>query len=361
MSALRAFGILATRAVIGVSLLGSAVASAADVRLSGAGATFPAPLYTRWVSEYQKQHPEVKIDYRSIGSGGGVKAIGDKTVAFAASDAPLTEKEIAVMGGTDAVVQFPAVLGAVVPAYNVPGVTKELNFTGPIIADIYLGRINSWDDSRLKEINPGVELPRLPITPAFRTDGSGTTYVFTNYLAGQSEEFKGEVGAGKQVKWPLGQGGKGNEGVAAVIQQTAGSIGYIEHNYAIANKIASGAVKNSAGKFVAASPESMSAAGDGAASKMKGNILRADAWNQPGEKAYPISAFTYIVLYRNLDNIRGEPEAEAMMSFLRWALDGGSKYAIEMQYAPLSENVRKAVLTALGQVTHNGKPVASLH
>ncbi|MBS0191757.1 MAG: phosphate ABC transporter substrate-binding protein PstS [Phycisphaerales bacterium] len=330
---------------------------ASEVRLSGAGATFPAPLYTRWVSEYQREHPDVKIDYRSIGSGGGVKAITDKTVAFGASDAPLTEKEIAAMGGTDAVVQFPTVLGAVVAAYNVPGLNKPLQLTGAVLADMYLGRISSWDDPRIKELNPGVALPALAVTPAFRTDGSGTTYVFTNFLAEQSADFKGEVGTGKQVKWPLGQGGKGNEGVAAVIQQTAGSIGYIEHNYAVANKIASAAVQNKAGKFVSATVESVSLAGEGAATGMKGTVLRADAWNQPGEKAYPISAFTYVILYRNLDNIKAGADARALMAFWWWCIESGGKYATEMEYAPLSPSVRDAVAKALGQITHAGNPI----
>ncbi len=349
---------LAVSAAIVVVTTGAS-ALAGEVRLSGAGATFPAPLYTRWVSEYEKAHPDVKIDYRSIGSGGGVKSLSDKTVAFGASDAPLNEKEIAAMGGTDSVVQFPAALGAVVIAYNLPQVKGTLNFTGPVVADIYLGKINSWDDPKLKELNPGVNLPKLPITPVFRTDGSGTTFVFSGYLAGQSEEFKGEVGSGKQVKWPLGQGGKGNEGVAAAIQQTAGAVGYIEHNYASANKIPCGAVKNAAGKFVAATPETVSAAGEQAAPNLKGTILRADAWNQPGEASYPISAFTYIILYKSLDNVKTASEAEALIGYLRWSLGAGQKYSAEMQYAPLGENVSKAGLSALDQVTHQGKPVAT--
>lgn len=332
-------------------------AFAGEVRLSGAGATFPAPLYTRWVAEYEKGHPNVRIDYRSIGSGGGVKAIADKTVAFGATDAPLSEKEIGAMGGTDSVVQFPAALGAVVPAYNLAGVDKPLRFTGEVLVDVYLGRINSWDDEALQKLNPGMKLPKLPITPVFRSDGSGTTHVFTSYLGTRSREFKAEVGIGKLVKWPLGQGGKGNEGVAAVIQQTAGALGYIEHNYALANKIAFGAMQNKAGKFVLATPESVSAAGDATAGELKGNVLRADAWNAPGDAAYPISAFTYIVLYKQLENIKNDKEAAALLGYLRWSLGAGQEFSAEMHYAPLSESVRRAALGALSSVTHRGKPV----
>lgn len=345
---------------VGVSIAvgGSArSANAGEVRLGGAGATFPAPLYTKWVAEYEKVEPGVKIDYRSIGSGGGVKAITDKTVAFGASDAPLTKKEIEAMGGEDKIVQFPAVIGGVVPAYNVPGVQQPLQFSGDVLADIFMGKISSWDDPRLQELNSGVTLPKLAITPAFRTDGSGTTHVFTSYLATQSPTFQGEVGAGKQVKWPLGQGGKGNEGVAAVIQQTAGSIGYIEQNYAVANKIAYGAVRNKAGKFILATPETMSIAGEGAAATLKGNVLRADIWDQPGEKTYPISAFTYIILYKDLSNLKSDVEAKALVNFLGWATGGGQKFATDMDYAPLSSGVKKAVDAALGSLTHNGKPL----
>lgn len=343
---------------VALCAVGGAVVCAGEVRLSGAGATFPAPLYTRWVAEYEKGQPGVRIDYRSIGSGGGVKAIADKTVAFGATDAPLSEKEIAAMGGTDSVVQFPAALGAVVPAYNLPGIDKPLRFTGGLLVDIYLGRISSWDDAEIQKLNPDVKLPKTPITPVFRTDGSGTTHVFTSYLGTQSPEFKGEVGVGKQVKWPLGQGGKGNEGVAAVIQQTAGALGYIEHNYAIANKIAFGAVRNKAGEFVLATPESVSLAGDSSSGALQGNVLRADVWDAAGQGAYPISAFTYIVLYKQLENIKTEDDASALIGYQRWTLGPGQKFAAEMHYAPLSEKVQAAALAALGSVTHKGKPIA---
>ncbi len=335
----------------------SAGSAMADVQLSGAGATFPAPLYTKWVSEFQKTNPTIKIDYKSIGSGGGIKAITDKTVAFGATDAPLSEKEIEALGGTDAVVQFPTCAGGVVPAYNLQGVTGTIQFTGEIIADIYLGKISKWNDPKIAAINKDIKLPDLAITPAWRTDGSGTTYVFTSYLATQSPDFKSSIGAGKQVKFAIGQGGKGNEGVSAVVQQTNGAIGYIEQNYASANKIAYGAVKNAAGKFIKANSETISAAGEASATTLKGNVLKADIWNQPGDKAYPIAAFTYIVIHKDLNNIGKAEEAAALLKFLRWTLEGGQKNATEMEYAPLAPAVAAKSLDALKTVTFKGAPI----
>lgn len=354
---LNLIGTFSRIAVAAVAL--SASVAMADTRLTGAGATFPAPLYKKWVIEFEKAMPDVKLDYNSIGSGGGVKAITEKTVAFGASDAPLTKKELESMGGADQVVQFPSCAGAVVPAYNVPGITVPLKFTGPVIADIFMGKIAKWNDKRIAELNPGVTLPDTSITPAWRTDGSGTTFVFTNYLATQSEEFKSSIGTGKQVKWPLGQGGKGNEGVAAVIQQTAGAFGYIELNYAAANKIAFGSVKNSAGKFIKASPESVSAAGVNASEMFKGTALSADIWNQPGEGAYPVAAFTYIIVYKDLNNLKSPQEAKALLAFLNWAVTDAQSIAKEMDYAPLAPAVQAKVLGAIKTITFQGKPIAA--
>ncbi|MGH7130417.1 MAG: phosphate ABC transporter substrate-binding protein PstS [Phycisphaerales bacterium] len=333
-------------------------AIAADVKLTGAGATFPQPLYERWTVEYQKANPDVKITYEGGGSGAGIKRITDKTCAFGASDAPLSEKEIEALGGTSAVIQFPTVAGGVVPAYNIPDVKSELKFTGEVISDIYLGKISKWNDKAITDLNPGVKLPDLAITPAWRSDGSGTTYVFTSYLATQSKDFKTAVGAGKQVKWPVGTGGKGNPGVAAVITQTPGAFGYIEQNYAVANKIAYGSVKNAAGEFVKATIPSMTAAGEGAVDKLKGTVLKADIWNQPGKNAYPITAFTYIIVNNDLRSVKTMDEAVALKKFLAWALsDAGQKIAGDMDYAPLSKGVQKASQTALETVTFEGKPV----
>lgn len=351
------FGTVAVATMwFGVQAMGSA---GGDAKLAGAGSTFMAPMNERWTVEYQKLHPGVKIDYQGIGSGGGIKAITDKTVAFAGSDAPLNKKEIEAMGGPDAVLEFPVLAGAIVPAYSVPGLKAPLNFSGPLLAEIFMGKIAKWNDAKVAALNPGVTLPDLAVTPAWRTDGSGTTYVFTNYLATQSEEFKGSVGMGKQVKWPVGQGGKGNPGVAAVIQQTPGAIGYVEQNYAASNKIAYGAVKNAAGVFVMATPESMQAAGAAAlaAGTMKQRLV-ADLWNQPGEASYPISAFAYLIIYSDMRNLGDRDHAETLAEFLRWVTTDGQALCPQLDYAPLSPEVRARVAEALGKVTYLGSPMA---
>lgn len=329
---------------------------AKEVRLQGAGATFPNPLYQLWVSEFQKLHPNVKIDYQSIGSGGGIKAITEKTVHFAGSDAPLNKKELEALGA-DNIVQVPTCAGAVVPAYNVPGVTKTIQFTGEVLAEIYMGRISKWNDAKLVALNEGTKLPDLAISPAWRSDGSGTTFVFSSFLATQSDSFKESVGAGKQVQWPLGQGGKGNEGVAAAVQSTSGSLGYIEMNYAEANKIAYGAVKNQHGAFVKASTQSVAVAGEGVGATMKGTVLAANIWNQPGEDAYPISGFTYIIFYKDLSTSKTAQEAKAFKDFVLWALGDGQRLAGTMTYAPLAEGVRAKALQAVEQVVFKGAPV----
>jgi phosphate transport system substrate-binding protein len=340
-------------------LAATTAATAQNVRLQGAGATFPNPLYQKWVAEYQKTNPSVRIDYQSIGSGGGIKAITEKTVQFAGSDAPMSRRELEAAGGAANLIEIPMVAGAVVPAFNVPGVTGELNLTGELIADIYMGKVTTWNDRRIAEINSGLNLPSLPITPAWRTDGSGTTFVFTNYLATQSNQYKQTVGMGKQVKWPLGQGGKGNEGVAAVVQQTPGGLGYIEVNYAEQNRIPFAAVKNKEGKFVKASPESVSAAGAGAAEELAGTILAANIWDQPGAEAYPIAAFTYIITYKDLSAVPNltETQAKALVDFLWWATHEGQKFAAEMDYAPLAEPVQRKVEEALRAVTYKANPI----
>jgi len=329
----------------------------ADVRLQGAGATFPNPLYQRWVNEYQKINPTVRIDYQSIGSGGGIKGITERTVHFAGSDAPMSKKELEAAGGPANIVEIPTVAGAVVPAYNLPGVQGTINFSGELLTEIYIGTVSKWNDPKLAKLNPGVTLPNLAITPAWRTDGSGTTYVFTNYLCTQSDDFRSTIGAGKQVKWPVGQGGKGNEGVAAAVQQTPGALGYIEVNYANANHIAYGAVKNRSGKFVKANPDSVSAAGEGVVAGLKGNILAADLWNQPGDTAYPIAAFTYIIVYKDTNNLSSAEDAKALADFLWWATHQGQTLASELDYAPLSPGVQSKVAEALKSLTHDGKPV----
>ena len=340
------------RAAVAAIVLGSGVAASAAIRLQGAGATFPNPIYQRWVNDYQRSHPGVQIDYQSIGSGGGIKAIVAKTVDFAGSDAPLTKKELQSVGAE--VVHIPTVAGSVVPAYNLPGFNGELKLSGEVLADIFMGKIRSWNDPKIAAMNEGARLPNTQITPAWRTDGSGTTFVWTSYLATQSEDFKGNVGAAKQVEWPEGQGGKGNEGVAAIVQSTPGSVGYIELNYATQNRIPFASVKNQAGKFIKASPETVSAASANAVEQMKGNSLAVDIWNAKGENAYPISAFTYVIVLKDLSAVGTKAEAQALVDFLYWATHDGQQTAAEMDYAPLAEPVRKMVAQTLASLTHSG-------
>ncbi|HZL33665.1 MAG TPA: phosphate ABC transporter substrate-binding protein PstS [Tepidisphaeraceae bacterium] len=341
-------------------LLGlGAGAFAQDVRLQGGGATFPAPIYQRWVTEYQRLHPEVKIDYQEIGSGGGIKGITDKTFDFAGSDAPLSKKELAKAGGAPSLVEIPTVAGAVVVAYNLPGYKGELKLDGPTLAGMYLGAIKTWHDPKITALNPGTNLPNLPITPVYRTDGSGTNYIWTNYLCGQSAEFNGTIGSGKTVEWPLGSGGPQNAGVTQIVQQTRGAIGYVELAYALQNRIPYAVLKNKDGNFVRPTGESVSMAGEGAVGNMKSNILAADIWNQPGAKAYPISSFTYIIVHKDLGILKDQRKAQALVQFLRWATTDGEKMAEQLDYAPLSPGVQKKVRQALDSLTLDGKPVAT--
>lgn len=348
-------GGLAALAIIGFSFS----SAHAETRIQGAGATFPAPLYERWVAEYQKVAPDVKIDYQAIGSGGGIKGITDKTIDFAGSDAPMSKKEFAAAGGAENFVEVPSCAGGIVPAYNVPGVDKDLNFTGEIIANIYMGKINNWNDPAIAKVNPDVKLPDLAITPAWRTDGSGTNYVFTNYLATQSKDFTSSIGIGKQVKWPVGSGGKGNAGVAQVVQGTKGAVGYLEQNFADKNKITYGAIQNKAGKFVKASPETVAAAGESAVEAMEGDLLATNIWNQSGDNAYPISSFTYLIVYKDLNNLKTKEQAAALVAYLKWATHDAQKFDADLDYAPLKESIQKKIDTALAHISFGGSPVAS--
>jgi len=348
-------GGLAALAIFGLSFTWAQAAT----RLQGAGATFPAPLYERWIAEYEKVKPDIQIDYQPIGSGGGIKGITDKTIDFAGSDAPMNKTELAAAGGADGIIEIPSCAGGVVPAYNLPGIDKDVNFTGEVIAEIYMGKINNWNDPEIAKSNPDIKFPTLAITPAWRTDGSGTTFVFTNYLATQSKEFPIAIGVSKQVKWPIGSGGKGNPGVAQVVQQTPGAIGYLEQNFADKNKIQYGAVQNKAGKFVKASPASVSAAGEGAVEVMKGDRLAVKIWNQGGDETYPISSFTYLIVYKDLHNLKDKEQATALVDFLNWAVHDGQKFNTDLDYAPLSDGVQKKVEAAMKDISFGGSPVAS--
>jgi phosphate transport system substrate-binding protein len=335
---------------------GDGKSPASSIRISGSGATFPGPLYMRWVSEYAKVATNVRIDYAAIGSGGGIKHIIQKTSHFAGSDAPLKDSEIEKMGGKAAVVEVPSVAGSVVVTYNLPTVSQDLKLTGDLIADIYLRKVTRWNDARIAELNEGVELPDIAITPVSRSDGSGTTFVFTKFLSTQSDEFSQTIGSGKQVQWKSGsQGGKGNQGVTQAVQQVVGGIGYVEFNYASQNKLPSALIKNRSGKFIKSSPETVAAAGAGAADQMSGNILAANIWNQKGENAYPIAAFTYMIVYSDLHNLPDKATAKALADYLWWATHDGQALAGEMDYAPLAPAVQAKVEAALKTLTYKGE------
>lgn len=343
-----AFALAVSLAAVG-SVLG-------DVKIQGGGATFPAPLYQRWVTDYQSLHPDVKIDYQAIGSGGGIKGITDKTFDFAGSDAPMNKKEMAGVGGASNVVEIPSCAGAVVVAYNLPDLKTDLKLDGPTLASIFMGKITHWNDAAIKGLNPGVDLPDMPITTVHRSDGSGTNFVFTNYLATQSEDFKENVGMGKQVEWPNGEGASQNVGVAGAVKQTKGGIGYIELAYAVDNNIPFALLKNKDGNFVKASPETVSLAGEGALSHMD-KSLAVPIWNQTGKDAYPIASFTYLIVYKDLSELKDPNKAKALADFLRWAVTDGEKTAPQLNYAPLSAGVIKKVMQQLDTLNYSGTPL----
>jgi phosphate transport system substrate-binding protein len=327
--------------VVAVALAGTAL-RAQTVKITGAGATFPYPIYSKWFSEYNKLHPNVEINYQSIGSGGGIRQVSDRTVFFGATDGPMTQEQLLAAPGK--ILHFPTVLGADVPVYNIPGVTAQLKFSGPLLADIFLGKITKWNDPAIAKLNEGVSLPGTDITIVHRSDGSGTTYIWVDYLAKVSPEWKQKVGVNTSVKWPVGVGGKGNEGVAGLVKQTPGSLGYVELIYALQTRISYGTVQNMAGKFVAASTASVTAAAAGAATQMPADF-RVSITNAPGEGAYPISSFTWLLLYENPPD---KTQAKIMVDFMNWALTDGQKFASELGYAPLPQAVvdleKKALL-----------------
>jgi phosphate transport system substrate-binding protein len=304
----------------------------AQTTLNGAGATFPYPMYSKWFSEYHKLHPDIQINYQSIGSGGGIRQVINGTVDFGASDGPMTDDMM--KEAKTKILHMPTVLGADVPAYNIPGVNAELKFTPEALAGIFLGKITKWNDKAIVSVNPGVNLPDKDIIVVHRSDGSGTTYIWTDYLSKISPEWQSQVGTGTSVKWPIGLGGKGNEGVAGSIRQLQGSIGYVELVYAVQNNISYGSVKNAAGNFVKASLESVTAAA-ASAPKMPADF-RVSITNAPGKDAYPISSFTWLLIpEQSKDPARGKILAD----FLNWMVTDGQKMTAALSYAPLPENV----------------------
>lgn len=333
---MRKTALLVVCAILGVPAL-------AQTTLNGAGATFPYPMYSKWFSEYHKLHPDIQINYQSIGSGGGIRQVINGTVDFGASDGPMTDEML--KEAKTKILHMPTVLGADVPAYNIPGVSAELKFTPEALAGIFLGKITKWNDKAITGPNPGVNLPDKDIIVVHRSDGSGTTYIWTDYLSKISPEWQSEVGKGTSVKWPIGLGGKGNEGVAGSIRQLPGSIGYVELIYAVQNNITYGSVKNAAGNFVKASLESVTAAA-ASAPKMPADF-RVSITNAPGKDAYPISSFTWLLIpAQSKDAAHGKILAD----FLNWMVTDGQKMTAALSYAPLPEGVVQKEKEAIKQV-----------
>jgi phosphate transport system substrate-binding protein len=320
---------------------GTPASAGSGSQINGAGATFPNPIYSKWFAEYNRVHPDVRINYQSLGSGAGIRQLTSRTVFFGASDQPMKDDQLQAAPGR--ILHFPTVLGAVVPIYNLDGVTTPLKFTGPLLADIVLGKVTKWNDPALVALNPDARLPAAAITFVHRSDGSGTTFVWADYLSKVSPEFKQKVGADSSLNWPVGVGGKGNEGVTGMVRQTPGSLGYVELVYALQTKVPVGQVQNAAGAFVTPSVDSVTAAAAGAAANMPEDF-RVSITNAPGADAYPIASFTWLLLYEDPEN---KAHARVMKEFLRWALTDGQAFAPELGYARLPQPVVDLELKAL--------------
>jgi len=305
----------------------------AKVLINAAGATFPYPIYGKWFDEFTKVDPDAQINYQSIGSGGGIRQFTEGTVDFGASDMPMTDEQIGKFKVHP--LHFPTVLGGVVPTYNIPGVTQDLKFTPAALAGIYLGKTKKWNDPELTKVNPGVKLPDNEIVVVHRSDGSGTSFVFTDYLSKVSPEWKSKVGSSTSVSWPVGLGGKGNEGVSGIVKQTPYSIGYVELIYALQNKMAYGFLRNAAGAYLKADLNSVTDAAAGAAKNMPADF-RVSITNAPGKGAYPISTFTWLLIPSKIDDAG---KKKAIVSFLHWMMTDGQKYTASLGYAPLPKAV----------------------
>ncbi|MGD9672620.1 MAG: phosphate ABC transporter substrate-binding protein PstS [Candidatus Nitrosocosmicus sp.] len=353
--------------ILGVSLLALSLlvpvyvnsVNAQQVTINGAGATFPFPLIDTWRVEYQKVNPDVSLNYASIGSGGGIKQFTEKTVDFGATDAPLSSTEFQKAGNA---VHIPETIGSVVISYNLPEVTTPLKLTGPVIADIFLGKITKWDDPKIKELNPDVTLPAEDIISAHRSDGSGTTFVFTDYLSKVSPEWNSTIGVGKSVQWPSGLGAPGNEGVAASIQGSPYSIGYVELAYALTTGMKFASIQNQEGNFIAPSINSTMAAVNAAAPTLPEG---SQPWNTvsitnaPGADSYPLSSFSYLLLYKELSTNPSinEQKANALVEFVEWAITDGQQFAEPLGYVPLPQSVIDINEQTLKSLTFNGNPV----
>jgi phosphate transport system substrate-binding protein len=318
-----------------------------ETNLNGAGATFPNPIYQKWFSEYHNQHSDVTINYQSIGSGGGIKQLQSGTVDFGASDGPMTDEQL--QQTSFKVLHIPTVLGAVVPTYNIPGVTGELKFTGAVLADIYLGKIKKWNDPQLTKLNPSAKLPDADIVVVHRSDGSGTTYIFTDYLSKVSQDWASGPKKGTSINWPVGLGGKGNEGVSGTVKQTEGAIGYVELIYALSNNMPYGTVQNAAGNFVKASLASVTAAA--ASVKEMPDDFRVSITNAPGKEAYPISSFTWLLVPVEWSDAGKE---KIFVNFLNWMVTQGQGMTSALQYAPLPTSVATKVKARIKEIKAKG-------
>jgi len=330
--------------ILAVALAASMSLAAGAQKLTGAGATFPNPIYSRWFSEYSASHPGVQINYQSVGSGAGIRQVSTKTVDFGASDGPMTDQQLSE--SKVKLLHIPTVLGAVVPVYNIPGVSAELKFAPDVIADIYLGKISKWNDGRIAKDNPGVNLPDHQILPVYRSDGSGTTYIFTDYLSKVSSDFQSRIGKGTSVRWPLGIGQKGNEGIAGMVRNSPYSFGYVELIYAVQNHMSYGLVKNAAGKWLKASTDGVTAAAAAVAKNMPADY-RVSITNAAGPDSYPIASFTWLLIPIQSDD---PAKGKVLHDFVQWMLDHGESEAAGMTYAPLPAPVVARVRETIKQI-----------
>lgn len=338
MKLLTVLGVLSAIAIAGVA------AAEGQVLLNAAGATFPYPIYSKWFDVYHQAHSNVQINYQSIGSGGGIRQLLDKTVDFGASDGPMNDDQL--KQASVPILHFPTVLGAAVPSYNVPGVQGDLNFTPEALAGIFLGKITSWNDPAIASANPGAKLPKADIVVVHRSDGSGTSYIWTDYLSKVSPEWQQKVSKGTSVNWPVGLGGKGNEGVSALVQQTPGALGYIELIYAVQNKIPYGKVKNSSGAFVKADLASVSAAA-AATVKAMPDDFRVSITNPAGKDAYPIASFTWLLIPSKFGDAS---KRDIVKDFLKWMMTDGQQYCEGLSYAKLPKEVVAKEMKAIAQI-----------
>jgi phosphate transport system substrate-binding protein len=333
--------------IVAAFVLGAAhLAGAQSVDLTGAGATFPYPIYSKWFNTYATK-AGVRINYQSIGSGGGIRQLSEQTVDFGATDGPMSDDELGKAKG-GRVMHVPTVIGAVAVTYNIPGLTAPLNLDAGAVTDLFLGKIKKWNDGRIAKLNPGLTLPDKAVLVVHRSDGSGTTFIFTDYLASVSKEWLAGPGRGKEVQWPVGLGGKGNEGVAGQVRQLAGAVGYVELAYARQNKLSYAAVKNSSGAFVLPSVEAATAAAEGVVAKLSPKSdYRISIVNASGAAAYPISSFTWIILYQNQPDM---DKGKKIVDFLKWALTTGQADAPPLDYAPLPPAIAKKLVERLATV-----------